>query len=92
MSFLSRALDDKDSSVNAAHLTAFVLVMASICWVTYLVIKNSAMPDLSGVAYLLGGSGAMNVCSKAESIIAKFKKQPEAPVPDLPAPDLGKVS
>ena len=78
-------MNDSDKSVNAAHCVAFLLTFSSIAWVTYLVHKNSTLPDLSGIAYLLGGSGAMNVCSKAEDIIAKFKKHPD-PVLDTVVP------
>jgi hypothetical protein len=65
---------DNDGTVNPAHVVAISLVVAVIGWVTYLVIKTTSMPDLTGPAYLLGGSGAMNIAHKAEDIIAKFKK------------------
>jgi hypothetical protein len=88
MAFL-KALFNDDPSINTAHAIAILLVLASVGWVTFLVVKNHTLPDLSGVAYLLGGSGAMNVCSKVESIVARFKKQD--PPSDDAAPDLKKV-
>jgi len=51
-------------------------VIASVSWVSFLVIKNHTMPDLTGIAYLLGGSGAMNICHKAEDIVGSFRKGP----------------
>jgi len=77
MSFLKAVFDDRDKSVNAAHVVAFLLVVSSIFWVTYLVLKNphSPMPELSGIAYLLGGSGAMNIANKMEDIVTKFSKK-----------------
>jgi hypothetical protein len=83
MGFMKAFFDDRDASVNPAHVVAAALVTASICWVTYLVLKNRTMPDLSGIAYLLGGSGAMNIAQKAEAIIDKFKKPPAAPPPTV---------
>jgi hypothetical protein len=79
MSFFKAIFDDRDKSVNAAHVVALTLVIASIFWVTYLIFKNphGPMPDLTGVAYLLGGSGAMNVANKFEDVVAKFKKHPD---------------
>lgn len=77
MGFIKAFFDDTDKSVNPAHVVAAVLVSASIGWVTYLVLKNHIMPDLTGIAYLLGGSGAMNVAQKMEDIVAKFKKTPD---------------
>jgi hypothetical protein len=74
MSFIKSFLDDREKSVNPAHAIALILVLASIGWVTYLVVHNHALPDLAGVAYLLGGSGAMNIAQKAEVIVDKFRK------------------
>lgn len=84
MGFFKKALDDRDESINPSHVVAFMLVAASIAWITFLVIKNHTLPDLSGVAYLLGGSGAMNIASKMEDIIGKLKP-PVAP-PVVPPP------
>lgn len=81
MSFIKAIFDDRDASVNAAHVVAVTLTLASIGWVTFLVLKNHVLPDLSGVAYLLGGSGAMNIANKAEAIVDKFKKKPADPAP-----------
>jgi hypothetical protein len=75
MSFFKAIFDDRDKSVNASHCIAFLLTFSSIAWVTYLVHKNHILPDLSGIAYLLGGSGAMNVANKMEDIVAKFSKK-----------------
>jgi len=73
MGFFKKALDDREKSINPSHVVAFMLVLASIGWITFLVIKNHVLPDLSGVAYLLGGSGAMNIANKMEDIVGKFK-------------------
>ena len=83
MGFLRSFVNDQDKTLNPAHVVAGTLVIASIGWVTYLVLKNHTMPDLSGIAYLLGGSGAMNIAQKAEAIVDKFRKVTpvEPPVP-----------
>jgi len=77
MSILAKFLDDREKSVNPAHAVALILVVASVVWVSYLVWHNKILPDLSGIAYLLGGSGAMNIANKMEGIVAKFQKQPD---------------
>jgi hypothetical protein len=79
MGFIKAFFDDKDTSVNPAHVVAATLVIASIGWVTYLVLKNHVMPDLTGIAYLLGGSGAMNIAQKAGEIVEKFRTPSAAP-------------
>jgi hypothetical protein len=65
--------NDSDKTINPVHVIAIALTTASIAWVSWLVYKNSALPDLTGVAWLLGGSGAANVAHKAEDILEKFK-------------------
>lgn len=85
MGFVKSFLDDREKSVNPSHVIAGMLVLASIGWITFLVIKNHMLPDLSGVAYLLGGSGAMNIANKAEDILSKFKPPVAAP-PVVPPP------
>lgn len=67
---------DNDGTTNPTLLLAFALVFASIGWVSFLVYKNHNLPDLTGIAYLLGGSGAMNIAHKAEDIIASIRKGP----------------
>ena len=79
MGFWKGLINDAQKDVNPAHVIALALTFASICWVSYLVYKNLTLPDLSGIAYLLGGSGAMNVANKAEEIVAKFKRPADSP-------------
>jgi hypothetical protein len=78
MTFVDKFLDDREKSVNPIHVMMAALVLAAIGWVTFLVVKNHTMPELSGVAMLLGGGGVANIAQKAEDIAAKFKK-PAAP-------------
>lgn len=81
MSFIAKCLDDREKSVNPIHIMMAALVLASIFWVTFLVVKNHIMPELTGVATLLGGGGVANIAHKADDIIAKFKK-PADPDPE----------
>jgi hypothetical protein len=73
MSFIAKLLNDKEKSVNPVHVMMLILIASSIGWVWYLVIKTHLMPELSGVAMLLGGGGIANIAHKAEDIVAKFK-------------------
>jgi hypothetical protein len=72
--FCRSVVDDDDKTVNPAHIIAFLFTFASIGWITYLVIKNGAMPDLSGLAILIGGgSGAINLVHKAGDLVDRFR-------------------
>jgi hypothetical protein len=73
MSFYRQFLDDRDHRVNPASALAALLILASIVWVTALVFHNWALPDLTGIAYLLAGSGAMNIGNKMEGIVGQFR-------------------
>lgn len=71
--FLRAFLDDRDHRVNPASALAALLVLASITWVTALVFHNWVLPDLTGIAYLLAGSGAMNIGNKMDRIVGQFR-------------------
>lgn len=71
---LKDSVDDSKTEVNPAHLVAFALTTAVIFWVSFIVLKTRTLPDLTGPAYLLGGSGALNVAHKFEDIVASFRK------------------
>lgn len=74
MSFLKALVDDDIKGVNPAHVVALLLTVGVLFWVSWIVIHTRTMPDLVGPAYLLGGSGAMNVAHKMEDIISSLKK------------------
>lgn len=74
MEFMRKLLDDRETSVNPIHVVMIFLVLNAVGWVWYLVIHKQAMPELTGVAMLLGGGGMANLAQKAEAIVDKFKK------------------
>jgi hypothetical protein len=71
---LKSSLQDNDGTYNPAHIVAYALTAAVIVWVSWIVYHTRTMPDLQGPAFLLGGSGAMNVAHKFEDIVATFRK------------------
>jgi hypothetical protein len=74
LSKLLTSLQDNDGTLNPAHVVAFALTGAAITWVSFLVYKNHTLPDLNGIAWLLGGSGAVNIAHKAEEMVAALRK------------------
>ena len=83
MSFLKDFVDDRAKNINPIHVITAALAAASIVWVSYLVGKNHTLPELSGVAQLLGGAGVANACHKAEDIIGALKKPPDPVTPEV---------
>jgi hypothetical protein len=55
------------------------VTLAAIGWVSYLVAHNHAMPELDGVAKLLGGTALVNIGHKAEEIVEKFRGSKDTP-------------
>jgi len=80
MSFWSKFADDREKSINPVHIVMGFLVLNAIGWVWYLVLKTHLMPELSGVAMILGGGGVANLAHKADDIIAKFKNTNETTI------------
>lgn len=87
-SFLAKIVDDREKSVNPIHVIMIVMVLNCIGWVWYLIIKNHIMPELSGIAMILGGGGVANMAQKAEEIVTKFRKQPSDGDKPTPSADL----
>lgn len=84
MGFWAKLLDDREKSINPMHLVMAFLVLNSVAWVWYSVLKNhGTIPELSGIAALLGGGGAANLAHKAEDIVAKLKSTPVV-IPNTP--------
>lgn len=48
------SLFSEDSRASFGRVGAFIALIASIVWVTWLVYKNSALPDLSGICFFIG--------------------------------------
>src|SRR5690348_9414221 len=67
-----------DSGLPSASrvMSLGMILPASIIWVSYLVVVNHALPDLRGVAMLIGTPYGLNVGTKAVSGI--FSKPGEA--------------
>ena len=82
MSFIKSFFDDREKSVNPMHVIMVFLVLNSVGWVWYSIIKNPLhqIPELAGIAALLGGGGAANLAHKAEDIVSRFTDK----TPDLP--------
>jgi hypothetical protein len=54
--FIKSAFSEPDGSGSSSRLLAGACVVALIVWVSYLVFKNHAMPDLGGAALFLTAS------------------------------------
>lgn len=56
LSFLKSTFSEPDGTGSASRVLAGASVTSVLSWVTYVVIKNGALPDLSGAALFLSAS------------------------------------
>ncbi len=75
MSFL-REVFSEDGQGSYSRLAAGAIVLSVLSWVTYLVFKNHAIPDLTGPSwFLVTGTGIHYGTNKAPDIMAAFRNK-----------------
>jgi len=74
MSFL-REVFSEDGQGSYSRSASGTIVLAVLAWVTYIVIKTHAIPDLTGPAwFLVTGTGIHYGTNKAPDIMGAFQK------------------
>lgn len=72
MSHLKEALSE-DGQGSYSRYCGAASVVASIAWVTYLVFKNHALPDLGGVAGFIASGNAAYAANQAKNAVNKIR-------------------
>lgn len=72
-----------------ARVAQGVVVLSTVSWVSYVVWRNNAIPDLTGPTFFLSGGAASHYgLSKISGIVDAFKgKKKDAPEPEEPKTD-----
>jgi hypothetical protein len=79
-SFLRSVFSESDGTGSWGRCGSALIVVFTLGWVTYVVIRTHAIPDLMGpLAFLTGGSGSLYGANKL--ITAFSKKDPSPPIP-----------
>lgn len=78
LSFLKTVLSE-DGQGSYSRFAGFLIVVATLGWITYLIIMTKTMPDLTGpTAFITVSSGSHYLTNKASDILSAFKgKTPE---------------
>ena len=72
VAFISKALAEQDGTPSLSRCTAFLVTIATIAWVTYVVIHTGALPDLTSASlFIAGGHGGYAANKISEAIGAK---------------------
>lgn len=79
MNFIKAALAflksvfSEDGQGSYSRFASGAIVFSTLGWITYLVIKHGALPDLSGPALFIGAGSAVYGVNKAEAIVGALK-------------------
>jgi hypothetical protein len=69
-----REVLSENGTGSASRVLAALVVVTTLFWVTYLVIRNHALPDLAGPSLFIGaGTSATYGLNQAKSIIGAIK-------------------
>jgi hypothetical protein len=72
VAFIRKALAEQDGTPSLSRVTAFFVTIATIAWVTYVVIHTGALPDLTSASlFIAGGHGGYAANKISEAIGAK---------------------
>lgn len=72
LSFLGKALAEQDGTPSTSRLTAFLVTIAAIGWITFVVIHTGALPDLTSASiFIAGGHGGYAANKLSEVLGAK---------------------
>lgn len=63
----------EDGVGSYSRYSGFVVILATICWITFLVIKNHAFPDMAGPASFMASGQASYVANQAKRVTAALK-------------------
>lgn len=68
-----REVFSEDGQGSFSRVIQGVIVLATCSWVTYVVIRTRAIPDLSGASLFIGTGAAHYGINKMASIVEAFK-------------------
>jgi hypothetical protein len=81
-SFLKETVSEANGSASFGRMAAAAIVTFTLGWITYLVLKTHAMPDLAGpTLFLSSGTSATYGANKVAGVIAGRVDKSDPPVP-----------
>lgn len=67
-----------------SRYSGFLIIIATICWVSYLVIHNKAFPDMTGPTAFVAGGQAQYAANQIKLIVAASKGNTPTATSDIP--------
>lgn len=75
ITFLKSTFSEPDGTGSASRVLALVAILSNIVWVSFVVIKTHAMPDLSGSAMYIGASFSGYAANKISTVFKKDRDE-----------------
>lgn len=74
MNFIKSIFSEDGVVGSSSRVLSAAIVFSTLGWVTYLVAKNHAMPDLAGpLTFMNTGVGTLMGINKASEVVSAFK-------------------
>ena len=73
LKFLKSTFSERDGSASSTRVLAGSVVLSTLAWVTFLVIKNHALPDLSGASLFVGSGFSGYGVNRLSEVMKKDK-------------------
>src|ERR1700735_4679541 len=71
---LREILSEADGTGSYSRTVGFMIIVATLAWTTYLVIKNHAFPDMTGpTMFIGGGAGSGYALNQLKNVAAAAK-------------------
>lgn len=67
--FLKTALSEQDGLASTSRITAFLTTIATLSWITFVVIHSGSLPDLTSASYFLAAGHGGYVANKVSDLI-----------------------
>ena len=75
VAFLKSTFSEPDGTGSASRILALLAILSNIAWVSFIVIKTSSLPDLSGSAMYIGASFSGYAANKISGAFKKDKDE-----------------
>lgn len=75
IAFIKSTFSESDGTGSASRVLSGAVILSTISWITYLVLKNNALPDLSSASLFVGSGSSIYGMNKLSEALKKKKDE-----------------